>query len=125
MINIKKQKPLLIALLAFISILSCAKEDPALHMKRGDFWLENGNIDRAILEYKKTTLIYKEDQAQLAREGYEVLGRAHFKLAICYTKNEWWEYALSEAKQSFQYHPNKDSHDLVKLIEQKIALKIN
>ena len=61
--------------------------------------------------------------SKLKREEYNILGSAHLKLAIAYTKKGWWEYALNEAKRSFEITPNKDSHDLISLIDEKIALK--
>ena len=42
------------------------------------------------------------------------------KLAIAYTKKGWWEYALSEAKRSFDIAPNKDCHELISLIQEKL-----
>ena len=59
----------------------------------------------------------------LKREEYNILGTAHLKLAIAYTKKGWWEYALNEAKRSFELTPNKDCHDLIALINEKIALR--
>jgi hypothetical protein len=47
------------------------------------------------------------------------------KLAIAYTKKGWWEYALSEAKRSFDISPNKDCHELITLIEEKITQDTN
>ena len=45
--------------------------------------------------------------------------------AIAYTKKEWWEYALNEAKTSFEILASKDTRELISLIEQKIALSNN
>jgi len=125
MINLIKQKHILISLLAFLCFISCTKQDPARHLNLGNWYLEKGLIDEAILEYREVSRMYSNDQSQLTREQFDILGKAHFKLAIAYTKKGWWEYALSEAKISFDVQPNKDSHDLVQLIEQKIALKNN
>tara|TARA_Y100001970_G_scaffold249897_1_gene320974 strand:+ start:1506 stop:1886 length:381 start_codon:yes stop_codon:yes gene_type:complete len=125
MINLIKQKHILISLLAFLCFMACAKQDPARHLNLGNWYLEKGLIDEAILEYREVSRMYSSDQSQLTREQFDILGKAHFKLAIAYTKKGWWEYALSEAKISFDVQPNKDSHDLVQLIEQKIALKNN
>ena len=125
MINLIKQKHTLISLLAFLCFMACAKQDPARHLNLGNWYLEKGLIDEAILEYREVSRMYSSDQSQLTREQFDILGKAHFKLAIAYTKKGWWEYALSEAKISFDVQPNKDSHDLVQLIEQKIALKNN
>ena len=73
------------------------------------------------MEYREVSRLYSGDQSQLTRDQFQVLGKAHFKLAIAYTKKGWWEYALNEAKRSFDISPNKDCHDLVGLIEIKIS----
>ena len=125
MINLIKQKHILISLLIFLCFISCTKQDPARHLNLGNWYLEKGLIDEAILEFREVSRMFSADQSQLTREQFDILGKAHFKLAIAYTKKGWWEYALSEAKISFDVQPNKDSHDLVQLIEQKIALKNN
>jgi len=125
MIDLIKQKHILLSLLALLSATSCTKQDPARHLNLGNWYLEKGLVDEAILEFREVSRMFSADQSQLTREQFDILGKAHFKLAIAYTKKGWWEYALSEAKISFDVQPNKDSHDLVQLIEQKIALKNN
>tara|TARA_B000000532_G_scaffold220079_1_gene194305 strand:- start:508 stop:888 length:381 start_codon:yes stop_codon:yes gene_type:complete len=125
MIDLIKQKYILIFLLVFLSVMACTKQDPARHLNLGNWYLEKGLVDEAILEYREVSRMYSTNQSQLTREQFDILGKAHFKLAIAYTKKGWWEYALSEAKISFDVQPNKDSHDLVQLIEQKIALRNN
>ena len=125
MIDLIKQKHILLSLLAVLSAISCTKQDPARHLNLGNWYLEKGLVDEAILEFREVSRMFSADQSQLTREQFDILGKAHFKLAIAYTKKGWWEYALSEAKISFDVQPNKDSHDLVQLIEQKIALKNN
>ena len=125
MIDLIKQKYILIFLLGFLSVMACTKQDPARHLNLGNWYLEKGLVDEAILEYREVSRVYSSNQSQLTREQFDILGKAHFKLAIAYTKKGWWEYALSEAKISFDVQPNKDSHDLVQLIEQKIALRNN
>ena len=125
MIDLIKQKYILIFLLVFLSGMACTKQDPARHLNLGNWYLEKGLVDEAILEYREVSRMYSTNQSQLTREQFDILGKAHFKLAIAYTKKGWWEYALSEAKISFDVQPNKDSHDLVQLIEQKIALRNN
>ena len=39
-----------------------------------------------------------------------------------YTKKGWWEYALREAKNSFDLSPSPDTHELVELIKEKLDL---
>ena len=105
-------------LIAFL-IFSC-KEDPNRHLNLGNWYLQKGLLDEAIIEYREVSRLYSGDESRLSRDEYEALGKAHFKLAIAYTKKGWWDFALSEAKRSFEILPNKESYELVDLIEAKI-----
>ena len=105
-------------LIAFL-IFSC-KEDPNRHLNLGKWYLQKGLLDEAIIEYREVSRLYSGDESRLSRDEYEALGKAHFKLAIAYTKKGWWDFALSEAKRSFEILPNKESYELVDLIEAKI-----
>ena len=105
-------------LIAFL-IFSC-KEDPNRHLNLGNWYLQKGLIDEAIIEYREVSRLYSGDESNLSRDEFEALGKAHFKLAIAYTKKGWWDFALSEAKRSFEILPNKESYELVDLIEAKI-----
>ena len=109
-------------LIAFL-IFSC-KEDPNRHLNLGNWYLQKGLLDEAIIEYREVSRLYSGDESRLSRDEYEALGKAHFKLAIAYTKKGWWDFALSEAKRSFEILPNKESYELVDLIETKIELGI-
>ena len=109
----------LIALLIF----SC-KEDPNRHLNLGNWYLQKGLLDEAIIEYREVSRLYSGDESRLSRDEYEALGKAHFKLAIAYTKKGWWDFALAEAKRSFEILPNKESYELVDLIEAKIEQEI-
>ena len=102
-------------------MISACQEDPSRHLNLGNWYLQKGLLDEAIMEYREVSRLYSGDQNRLTRDEFQVLGKAHFKLAIAYTKKGWWKYALNEAKRSFDIMPNKDSHDLVGLIEEKIA----
>tara|TARA_Y100000816_G_C25748173_1_gene393536 strand:- start:180 stop:590 length:411 start_codon:yes stop_codon:yes gene_type:complete len=110
-------------LIAFL-IFSC-KEDPNRHLNLGNWYLQKGLLDEAIIEYREVSRLYSGDESRLSRDEYQALGKAHFKLAIAYTKKGWWDYALSEARKSFEILPNKESHELVDLIEAKIEQGID
>ena len=115
-----KQHPiLLINFLLALTIFSC-KEDPNRHLNLGNWYLQKGLLDEAIIEYREVSRLYSGDKSGLSRDEYQTLGKAHFKLAIAYTKKGWWDFALSEAKRSFEILPNKESYELVDLIEAKI-----
>ena len=106
-----------------IVIPSCTKDDPQRHLNLGNWYLQRGLVDEAIMEFRAGSRLFSGDVSKLKREEYNILGTAHLKLAIAYTKKGWWEYALNEAKRSFEITPNKDCHDLILLIDEKIALK--
>ena len=73
------------------------------------------------MEYREVSRLYGDEQSTLKRDEFQILGTAHLKLATAYTKKGWWEYALSEAKRSFDISPNKDCHELIALIEEKLT----
>jgi len=113
--------PFFITILAFFS----CKEDPSRHLNLGNWYLQKGLLDEAIIEYREVSRLYSDNQSKLSRKEFQTLGKAHFKLAIAYTKKGWWDYALTEAKESFNILPTKESHELVELIESKIGININ
>ena len=104
-----------------LMIASCTREDPSRHLSLGNWYLQRGLLDEAIMEYREVSRLYGGEQSMLERDEFQVLGTAHLKLAIAYTKKGWWEYALSEAKRSFDISPNKDCHELITLIEEKLT----
>ena len=109
---------LLIALFCF----SCEK-NPEQHLELGNWYLQKGLIDDAITEYREVSRLLPPDHSKLNRGQFKVLGTAHFKLALSYTKKGWWEYALREAKNSFELSPSPETHELVELIKEKISLQ--
>lgn len=110
----------LIIICLSLLIVSCTKENPSRHLDLGNWYLQRGLLDEAITEYREVSRLYGDEQSTLKRDEFQVLGTAHLKLAIAYTKKGWWEYALSEAKRSFDISPNKDCHELITLIEDKL-----
>ena len=120
MIDFISRQSRLILPLCIALMFSACQEDPSRHLNLGNWYLQKGLLDEAIMEYREVSRLYSGDKSTLTREEYDVLGKSHFKLAIAYTKKGWWEYALNEAKLSFDILPNKDAHDLVGLIKSKI-----
>ena len=122
MVNfIYRHKKLIILFHLLLMIGACSKENPTRHLTLGNWYLQRGLLDEAIMEYREVSRLYGGEQSQLQRDEFQILGKAHLKLAIAYTKKGWWEYALSEAKSSFDITPNKDCHDLISLIEEKLS----
>ena len=102
---------------------SCTKDDPQRHLNLGNWYLQRGLVDEAIMEFREVSRLFSGDVSRLKREEYNILGTAHLKLAIAYTKKGWWEYALREAENSFDLSPSPDTHELVELIKEKIELQ--
>ena len=126
MVNfIYRHKKLIILFHLLLMIGACSKENPTRHLTLGNWYLQRGLLDEAIMEYREVSRLYGGNESQLERDEFHVLGTAHLKLAIAYTKKGWWEYALSEAKRSFDITPNKDCHELITLIEEKILQDTN
>ena len=112
----------LIIILAALLVFSCEK-DPEQHLELGNWYLQKGLIDEAITEFREVSRLLPPDLSQLDRNQFKVLGTAHFKLALSYTKKGWWEYALREAENSFELSPSPDTHELVELIKEKLTLQ--
>ena len=122
MVNfIYRHKKLIILFHLLLMIGACSKENPTRHLTLGNWYLQRGLLDEAIMEYREVSRLYGGEQSQLQRDEFQILGKAHLKLAIAYTKKGWREYALSEAKRSFDITPNKDCHDLISLFEEKLS----
>ena len=122
---ISYQKQLIIIGFLAVMFTGCTQDNPARHLNLGNWYLQRGLLDEAIMEYREVSRIYSGDHSMLDREEFQVLGTAHLKLAIAYTKKGWWEYALAEAKRSFDITPNKDCHDLITLIQEKLIQDSN
>ena len=112
----------LIIFFATLLLFSCEK-DPEQHLELGNWYLQKGLIDEAITEFREVSRLLPSDLSQLDRNQFKVLGTAHFKLALSYTKKGWWEYALREAENSFELSPSPDTHELVELIKEKLTLQ--
>ena len=106
-----------------VALSGCAKEDPSRHLNLGNWYLKKGLVDEAIMEYREVSRLYGGEQSKLNRDEFQILGTAHMKLAIAYTKKGWWEYALREAENSFELSPSSDTHELVELIKEKLTLQ--
>jgi len=108
--------------LILIVFFSC-QEDPERHLELGNWYLQKGLIDDAITEFREVSRLLPPDHSKLNRNQFKILGTAHFKLALSYTKKGWWEYALREAENSFDLSPSPDTHELVELIKEKLTLQ--
>ena len=108
--------------LLIIFFIGACQDSPERHLELGNWYLQKDLVDEAITEFREVDRMFTADHSKLTREEYQILGTAHFKLALEYTKKGWWKYALEEAKNSFELQPSKDTHELVELIQEKLAL---
>ena len=122
-ISLYKTKNLFFSLILLV-LFSC-QEDPERHLELGNWYLQKGLIDDAITEFREVSRLLPPDHSKLNRDQFKILGTAHFKLALSYTKKGWWEYALREAENSFDLSPSPDTHELVELIKEKLTLQKN
>ena len=76
-----------IFLVCLVFMISACQEDPARHLNLGNWYLQRGLLDEAIMEYREVSRLYSGDQSQLKRDEFQVLGKAHLKLAIAYCHN--------------------------------------
>ena len=105
-----------LVLIPFLLVMTaCTKENPSRHLDLGNWYLQRGLLDEAITEYREVSRLYGGEQSSLKRDEFQVLGTAHLKLAIAYTKKGWWDYALKEAETCFQLQPTKEHFDLLDL----------
>lgn len=118
---INHQKFILFALFATLSISGC-KDDPKRHLQLAQWYSQKGLVDEAILEYREVTRLLPKDVKTLSREDYELLAKAHYSLALMYTKKDWWNYALKEAETCFELLPTREHYDMVSLLRKRLDL---
>ncbi|MFQ6605746.1 MAG: tetratricopeptide repeat protein [Fidelibacterota bacterium] len=122
MISPRQKQSLLFIALAVALVLSGCRENPERHLKLGNWYLQRGLLEEAILEYREVTRMMPGDYTTLSREEFDILTSAHYNLALVYTKKGWWDSALKEALLSFELQPTKDNRSLVDLIRQRLEL---
>ena len=112
-----------VRILSLSFLISGCKEDPKRHLKLGNWYVEKGLVEEAILEFREVTRLYPDSYKELKRKDFETLSKAHYNLSLMYTKKGWWNYALKEAETCFQMQPTKANYDLVTLIKQRAKLE--
>lgn len=112
----------LLILLMLVLLAGC-NDSPDRHLKLGRWYAQKGLVDEAILEYREVTRLYPTNYRELSRDDFQTLSRAHYNLALMYTKKGWWDYALKEAETCFELQPTKDNYELVVLIKKRASLE--
>ncbi len=116
-----KYKNLLIIFVALLVVMGC-KDSPQRHLKLGNWYFQKNLMDEAIMEYREVTRLLTKDASQLTRSEFDIMAKAHYSLALVYTKKGWYDYALGEAETCFKLMPTKENHELIKLIQKRLAL---
>ena len=60
----------------------------------------------------------------MKREDLELASKAHYNLAIAYSKKGWFEYALKEAETTFNMYPTKENYEMVELLKKRKSLDL-
>lgn len=118
-----KHLTIILSLLFVVLALSGCKDDPQRNLQLAQWYSQKGLVDEAILEYREVTRLLPSDVKALSREEYEMLAKAHYSLALMYTKKDWWNYALREAETCFQLLPTREHYDIVTLLRKRIDLQ--
>jgi tetratricopeptide (TPR) repeat protein len=118
-----KHLKIILSLLFVVLALSGCKDDPQRNLQLAQWYSQKGLVDEAILEYREVTRLLPSDVKALSREEYEMLAKAHYSLALMYTKKDWWNYALREAETCFELLPTREHYDIVTLLRKRIDLQ--
>ena len=118
-----KHLKIIMSLLFVVLALSGCKDDPQRNLQLAQWYSQKGLVDEAILEYREVTRLLPSDVKALSREEYEMLAKAHYSLALMYTKKDWWNYALREAETCFELLPTREHYDIVTLLRKRIDLQ--
>lgn len=103
-------------------LVSCA-EKPAQHLDLGSWYYQKGLIDDAILEYKEAIRLLPRDPRNMSRQELVLASKAHYNLAIAYSRKDWFELATVEAKMNFDLQPTQENYRLLELIEKRNSLE--
>tara|TARA_Y100001935_G_C17192618_1_gene450864 strand:+ start:495 stop:878 length:384 start_codon:yes stop_codon:yes gene_type:complete len=109
--------------ISFLFLLGC-NDNPNRHFELGNWYYEKGLIDEAILEYREVIRLYPNEIKLMKREDLELASKAHYNLAIAYSKKGWFEYALKEAETTFNMYPTKENYEMVELLKKRKSLDL-
>ena len=99
--------------------LGC-KGDAELSMERGIQYYEWEMIEKAVLEFKFVVHNLSSQNEKLDYSQIRLKSRAHHNLAIAYSKKEWYDDAVLEAREAFELFPSDDNRKVMELIQNKI-----
>ena len=89
----------------------------------GNWYYHKGLVDDAILEYREVIRLYPLETRLMEREEIDLVAKAHYNLAIAYSKKGWYDYALKEAETTFEIWPTKENYDMGELLNKRGSLE--
>ncbi len=57
------------------------------------------------------------------REELNMSAKAHYNLAIAYSKKGWYDYDLKEAETTFDMWPTNENYEMVELLKKRRGLE--
>ena len=112
-----------IAVLALCLFALGCKNNPERHFNLGNWYYQKGLVDDAILEYREVIRLHPIETRAMEREEINLLAKAHYNLAIAYSKKGWYDYALKEAESTFDMWPTKENYEMVELLKKRRSLE--
>ena len=112
-----------IAVLALCLFALGCKNNPERHFNLGNWYYQKGLVDDAILEYREVIRLHPLETRTMEREEINLLAKAHYNLAIAYSKKGWYDYALKEAESTFEMWPTKENYEMVELLKKRRSLE--
>lgn len=112
-----------LSLIILSALVSACQDNPQRHLKLGNWYYQRGLIDDAILEYREAIRLHPSNPNELTREELNVLMKAHYNLAIAYSRKGWYDFALKEAQTSFDMWPTKETYEMVELLKKRRTLE--
>ena len=58
-----------------LAVPSCTKEDPQRHLNLGNWYLQRGLVDEAIMEFREVSRLFSGDASKLKRKEYNIIHR--------------------------------------------------
>ena len=118
---IKRSRSIFFIVLCLLA-LGC-KDEPQRHFNLGNWYYQKGLVDDAILEYREAIRLYPIEVRKLNREELNMAAKAHYNLAIAYSKKGWYDYALKEAETTFDMWPTNENYEMVELLKKRRGLE--
>lgn len=111
-----------LSLITLSLVIFACQDNPERHLKLGNWYYQKGLVDDAILEYREVIRLHPSNPNELSREELNTLMKAHYNLAISYSKKGWYDFALKEAQTSFELWPNKETYEMMELLKKRRSL---